>query len=124
VRQQPTSAENLSILGLIDAALDNKEEAIREGQRASELLPLEKDSINGQILIENLALIYAWTGEKDLALAQLAIAVQVPGNLNYGYLRLHPYWDPLRGDPRFKEIVTSLAPGAKKPLISVQPPRN
>jgi len=115
VRQQPTRAETLSILGLIDAALGNKEEAIREGQRASELLPLKTDSINGEILIENLATIYAWTGERDLALAQLTIAAQVPGNLNYGYLRLHPYWDPLRGDPRFKEIVTSLAPGAKKP---------
>jgi tetratricopeptide (TPR) repeat protein len=114
VRQQPTSAENLSILGLIDAALGNKEEAIREGQRASELLPLETDSINGEILIENLAIIYAWTGETDLALGQLTIAAQVPGNLNYGFLRLHPFWDPLRGDPRFKEIVTSLAPGAKK----------
>ena len=115
VRQQPTRAENLSILGLIDAALGNKEEAIREGQRACELLPLETDSISGEILIENLAIIYTWTGERDLALAQLTIAVQVPGNLNYGYLRLHPDWDPLRGDPRFKEIVTSLAPGAKKP---------
>jgi serine/threonine-protein kinase len=124
VSQQPTRAEPLGILGLIDAALGNKEQAIREGQRASELLPLKTDSINGEILIENLAIIYAWTGEKDLALAQLTIAAQVPGNLNYGYLRLHPYWDPLRGDPRFKEIVTSLAPGAKKPLISVQPPRN
>ncbi len=54
--------------------------------------------------------IYAWTGEKDLALEQLAVATNIPGYLSYGELRLHPYWDPLRGDPRFEKIVASLAP--------------
>ena len=55
-------------------------------------------------------LIYAWTGERDLAFKQLAIAARIPGYLSYGQLRLHPYWDPLRGDPRFEKIVASLAP--------------
>jgi hypothetical protein len=58
----------------------------------------------------NLAVIYAWTGEKDLALKQLAEAMQLPSALNYGWLRLHLDWDALRGDPRFEKIVASLAP--------------
>ena len=69
-----------------------------------------KDAINGALLIEYLAIIYAWTGEKDRALEQLAIAAQIPSDVSYGQLRLHPYWDPLRGDPRFEKIVASLAP--------------
>jgi serine/threonine-protein kinase len=92
-----------------DAALGNKEDAIREGRRAVELLPVTKDAIIGARLVQYLALIYAWTGQKDLALEQLSIAATLPAHLSYGHLRLHPYWDPLRGDPRFEKIVASLA---------------
>jgi serine/threonine-protein kinase len=110
VAEQPDYPEGLCVLGMADAALGNKEDAIREGRRAVELLPVTKDAIIGPLLLQNLALIYAWTGEKDLAFEQLSIAANLPGYLSYGELRLHPYWDPLRGDPRFEKIVVSLAP--------------
>jgi TolB-like protein/class 3 adenylate cyclase/Flp pilus assembly protein TadD len=110
VAEQPDYPEGLCVLGVADAALGNKEDAIREGRRAVELLPVTKDAIIGPLLVQNLALIYAWTGEKDLAFEQLTIAAKLPGFLSYGELRLHPYWDPLRGDPRFDKIVASLAP--------------
>jgi hypothetical protein len=73
-------------------------------------LPVTKESIGGSLLIQYLALIYAWTGEKDLAFEQLAIAARIPGFFSYGQLRLHPHFDSLRGDPRFDKIVASLAP--------------
>ena len=110
VREQPAYAEALCALGMADAALGHKEDAIREGRRAAELLPVAKDAIVGPLLVQNLALIYALTDEKDLALEQLSIATKLPGYLSYGQLRLHPFWDPLRGDPRFDKIVASLAP--------------
>jgi TolB-like protein len=110
VADQPGYAEGLCVLGMADAALGHKEDAIREGRRAVELLPVTKDAVIGPLLVQYLALIYAWTGEKDLALEQLTIAARIPGHLSYGQLRLHPYWDPLRGDPRFEKIVASLAP--------------
>jgi TolB-like protein/class 3 adenylate cyclase/Tfp pilus assembly protein PilF len=110
VAEQPDYPEGLCVLGMADAALGHKDDAIREGRRAVELLPVTKDAIAGALLVQNLALIYAWTGEKDLALEQLSVAARIPGHLSYGELRLHPYWDPLRGDPRFDKIVTSLAP--------------
>jgi TolB-like protein len=110
VRNEPTYAEALCVLGMIDAALGKRGDAIREGQRAVELLPITKDSLNGALLIQYLAITCAWAKEKDLALEQLAIAARIPSNVSYGHLRLHPYWDPLRGDPRFEKIVTSLAP--------------
>ncbi len=110
VAEQPDYPEGLCVLGVADAALGNKEDAIREGRRAVELLPMTKDAILGPLLVQNLALIYAWTGEKDLAFEQLTITAKLPGFLSYGELRLHPYWDPLRGDPRFDKIVATLAP--------------
>ncbi len=61
-------------------------------------------------MIVNLAMTAAWVGEKDLACEELAIATRLPSLLNYGQLKLLPYWDPLRGDPRFEKIVASLAP--------------
>jgi TolB-like protein/class 3 adenylate cyclase/Tfp pilus assembly protein PilF len=110
VAGQPDYAEGLCVLAMADAALGHKEEAIREIRQAIELLPVTKDAIIGSLLVKYLALIYTWTGEKDLALEQLTIATTLPGSLSYGDLRLHPYWDPLRDDPRFEKIVASLAP--------------
>ena len=100
------------VLGVIDAALGRKEEALREGRRAVELLPVEKDSVNGVLMIQYLAMIAAWVGEKDLACEQLATSVRRPSGLDltYGELKLMPFWDPLRGEPCFEEIVASLAP--------------
>ena len=109
VAKQPDYANALCVLGMADAALGHKDDAIREGRRAVELLPMTKDAIIGPLLVRNLALIYTWTGEKDLAFEQLSIAAKVPSYLSYGQLRLHPYWDPLRSDPRFDKIVASLA---------------
>jgi tetratricopeptide (TPR) repeat protein len=102
----------LCVLGLIDAALGNKEAALQEGRRATELLPITKDGTDGAGLAGNLAQIYAWTGEKDLAIEQIAAVQRVPNLLSYGYLKLHPNWDSLRGDPRFEKIVADLAPKA------------
>jgi len=61
-------------------------------------------------MIGYLAMIAAWVGDYDLACEQLAAAIRYPGPLNYGELKLSPFWDPLRGDPRFEQIVASLAP--------------
>jgi tetratricopeptide (TPR) repeat protein len=110
VQAQPNYGPALCALGLIDAGLGRKEEALREGRRAVELLPVEKDALNGPLMIEYLAMIAAWVGDKDLACEKLAIAVRPPSTVSYGQLKLLPFWDPLRGDPRFEKIVASLAP--------------
>jgi hypothetical protein len=95
---------------MIDPGLGRKRQAIDEGRRACKLLPITRDSINGIHIMEFLAVIYAWVGEKDLALEQLKAILPYPSFISYGQLKLHPYWDPLRGDPRFEQIATSLAP--------------
>jgi serine/threonine protein kinase/Flp pilus assembly protein TadD len=110
VQAQPDDAPALGVLGLIDAGLGRREEALREGRRAVELLPVDEDAVIGPTMIKYLAMIAAWIGDKDLACEQLATAIQYPGLLSYGQLKLLPFWDPLRGDPRFEKIVASLAP--------------
>jgi TolB-like protein/class 3 adenylate cyclase/Tfp pilus assembly protein PilF len=110
IADQSDYPEALCVLGMADAGLGNKDDAIREGRRAIELMPVSKNAIEGPMLIKYLAVIYAWTGEKDRALERLDEAAKLPNNLSYGELRLHPYWDPLRDDPRFEKIVASLAP--------------
>jgi TolB-like protein/tRNA A-37 threonylcarbamoyl transferase component Bud32 len=111
VRDQPDYAAALCALGVVDAALGNKEDAIREGQRAVALISVKKSAIEGPMLIQYLAVIYAWTGDKDRAIEQLAEVAKLPGgHVTYGHLRLNPLWDPLRGDPRFEAILASLAP--------------
>src|SRR5438128_807306 len=110
VQAQPNHGPALCVLALIDAALGRKAEALSEARRAVELLPVEKDAFNGPQMIEMLAMAAAWLGEKDLACQQLSIEMRLPGIVSYGQLKLMPYWDPLRGDPRFEKIVASLAP--------------
>jgi TolB-like protein/Flp pilus assembly protein TadD len=100
----------MSVLGLIDAALGRKEEAIQEARRAAEMLPISKDAVEGSPLVSKLALVYAWTNEPDLAFQELTISVEIPGGVHYGELQLDPAWDPLRKDPRFEKLLAELAP--------------
>ena len=114
MQKQKDYAPALCLLGLIDAALGNKQAALEEGRRATELLPVSKDAINGPVVSAYFAMIAAWTGEKDLAIEQLSAVIQpgvsAPFSTQYGMLKTFPFWDPLRGDPRFEKIVASLAP--------------
>lgn len=113
VQAQPNESQALGLLGLIDAYLGRKEEALREGRRAVELLPMEKDPIEGVRGVANLAMIAAWVGDKDLAFEQLESIIRRPSPLSYGTLKLFPWWDPLRGDPRFEKILEE----AKQPVV-------
>ena len=113
VQAQPDYGPTLCVLGLIDAALGRKDLALDEGRRAIALTPVEKDVNNGSLVLQYFAITAAWAGDKELALQQLETGLRAPHAslmLSYGALKLHPVWDPLRGDPRFEKIVQSLAP--------------
>ena len=119
LRIHPDNMDLLSDLGLIDAFLGRREEALSEGRRAMELraraLPTVQDPMFGSytneaFLKRSFAMICAWAGEPDVALKQLEAVTKIPGGPSYGELRLDPMWDPLRGDPRFEKIADSLAP--------------
>ena len=118
LRDLPDNLGLLGDLGLIDAALGRKEEALSEGRRAMELVAIAPEEIRGPYTNEGFtrmrfAMVCAWAGERELALEQLEVLAKIPGGPSYGRLRLDPEWDPLRGDPRFEQIVASLAPKEK-----------
>ena len=110
VQAQPDYGPAVCILALIDAGLGRKEEALREAERAVQFVPLQKDALNGVDMILYSGIVAAWVGEKDLAIQNISKAAQLPGFVTYGALKLLPWYDPLRGDPRFEQIVASLAP--------------
>src|SRR5437868_8052139 len=99
--RNPDDVWLLSCLGLIDAILGKKEEALSEGRRAIEMLPIVKNLTTDGYVKRNFAMICAWAGERELALEHLEVVARIPGGPSYGDLRLNPMWDPLRGDPRF-----------------------
>jgi TolB-like protein/Tfp pilus assembly protein PilF len=113
VQAQPDYGPKLCVLAMIDAALGHKDLALDEGRRAIALTPLEKDTINGSYVLQYFAITAAWAGDREFALQQLEAGLRAPQAsemLSYGALKLFPAWDPLRGDPRFEQIVASLAP--------------
>jgi predicted Zn-dependent protease len=110
VEADPTNPILLSALACADIGLSQKKKAIEEARRALEMRPISEDQVDGPSIALNLALVYAWAGESDLAFEQLNILMKVPGPVTYGELKIAPHWDPLRKDPRFEKLLAELAP--------------
>lgn len=110
VQKSAGNARLLSQLAVVDALLDNKEQAISEAKRAVELLPISKDALGGPYMELNLAVVYAWTDESDRAFEILRSLTTIPNGLFYGQFKREPYWEPLRQDPRYQKLLSELAP--------------
>jgi serine/threonine-protein kinase len=110
----------LSLLAMIDAGLGRQEQAVQEAEQACDLVRFENSGPSAPIVRCNLAVVYAWNGQVDLAISALDSLVTRPAGTNlpaqptYGDFRRNPLWDPLRGDARFTAIMTRLAPVASK----------
>jgi serine/threonine-protein kinase len=112
LQAQPNDSQALGLLGLIDAYLGRKEDALREGQHAVDLAHAQKDVMEEIGRLTNLAMIAACVGDKDLAFEELDNIIRLPNPLSYGGLKLFPWWDPLRSDPRFEKLLEE----AKQPV--------
>jgi tetratricopeptide (TPR) repeat protein len=116
----PADGLPLSVLAVIDAGLGREEQAVQEGRNACELISSKANNFNFQTVHVNLAVVYAWTGQNDLAITELNPLIDRPamGNIicipTYGDFRLNPLWDPLRGDPRFEALVHRLSPATAR----------
>ena len=107
---KPEHARTIAVLAQVDANLGQKDLAVSEAQHAIDLMPTSRDIYDGALVLEGLAQVYTWTGDRDRAIETLQKLVAMPGYTNYGRLKLHPLWAPLRGDPKFENIITSLGP--------------
>jgi serine/threonine-protein kinase len=105
VRQHPDDERYRSALGIAYAGLGRKEDAIREGELAVELLPMSKEAWRGAYRVEDLARIYTMVGEYDAAIDQLDILLAVPSPTSVPMLRIDPTWNPLRDHPRFQALL-------------------
>jgi serine/threonine protein kinase len=109
VQQWPDDPSPLMMLAFNDAALGHKEEALKEGRQAVSMRPISQDAVDGPLLAFDLAQLYLWAGEHELAIKQLESLEQIPRALTYGDLAM-PDWDPLRYDPRFQKVVSQMKP--------------
>ena len=105
VRAIPEDARYHSSLGVACAGLGLSDEAVREGQRGVELLPISKDAVYGIPYVIDLAHIYALIGEPEKAVAQLEYLMSRPGWISAPWLRMDPRWRPLRGNPSFEALL-------------------
>jgi TolB-like protein/Tfp pilus assembly protein PilF len=107
--QKPEEPKALGYVAICDAALGNKEEALREGRKAQELWPKSRDYHSALQVRKQMALVYAWTGDHQAALAQLQELAPLPNCLTFGELKLHPQWDDLRHEPLFGKVLAVVA---------------
>jgi tetratricopeptide (TPR) repeat protein len=110
VLEAPQDASLFSNLAVLDGLLNRKEAAISEAKRAANLLPISKDAVDGPSILKNLAVVYAWTGDLDLAFETLGSLTKIPYGIFYGDLKRDPRWEPLRQDPRYNKLLAELAP--------------
>ncbi|HET9376228.1 MAG TPA: protein kinase [Chthoniobacterales bacterium] len=108
VAEHSDDSSSLSYLGLVEAFLGEKEDAIAKGRQAIEMSPLPKHTAS--FLRLNLAAIYAWSGEPDKAIDVLTGMMGKPVSPRYGELKFNPIWDPIRDYPRFQKLLEDIYP--------------
>jgi serine/threonine-protein kinase len=108
--ESPLDAGRHMGLAAVYAGLHRKKDAIREGKRACELLPVSKNAIRGPELLVWMAFVYLRLNEPELALTLLEHSLSLPAGAHVGQLRVSPIWEPLRNNPRFQQLLTKYAP--------------
>lgn len=109
LENKPNDPRTLAVLAQVDANLGKKDLALKEAQKAVDLMPVSKDAYDGPLVLQGLAQVYTWTGEHDRAFDELEKLFRMPGYISYGYFKTDPAWEPLRKYPRFQQLLASLA---------------
>jgi TolB-like protein/Flp pilus assembly protein TadD len=92
-------------LGLVHAGLGNKEQAVKEGKRGVELLPIQNNALHGPAQVMNLANIYTMLGEQDAAIDQLELLLSISCPFTIHFFKISPLLEPLWDNPRFKRLL-------------------
>ena len=105
VKNSPEDGRLHIALGFTFSGLGNKEEAIREGKRGVELLPVEQNALHGSSQVFYLSQIYSMVNEQEAALEQLEYLMSIPNHYSTEYLKIDPFFDPLQDNPRFTRLL-------------------
>ena len=105
LKYSPDNAKLRIQLAKVLAFLGEKDPALAEARRASELQPESKDALEGPEITEGVAQVYAILGDNDRAIEILDGLLNRPSYVTVPSLRVNPIWDPLRNDPRFQALI-------------------
>ena len=105
LKRAPDNADTHVELAKVLAYLGEKDSALAEAQRASELLPESKDAFGGPEIMAGVAEVYAILGDNDRAIETLERLLSRPSGVTAQALKINPIWDPLRSDPRFQGLI-------------------
>lgn len=109
IKQHTDDSRLYSSIGICFAGLGQKEDAIQNGKRGYELLPITREAWRGSFRLLDLAQIYTMVGEQELALDAIEDLLNRPTDaLSLSYLKLDPTWKPLRGNPRFQKLIRDI----------------
>jgi tetratricopeptide (TPR) repeat protein len=99
------SAPPLSSLATVYAGLGQIDKAVSMARRATELVPVSADALEGPIYVRALAMVYAQVGQQDQAIELAAYLLTIPSNVSVNALRLMPEFTPLHDNPRFQALL-------------------
>lgn len=107
LRERPDDGYALSQLSWIYVGLQRNSDALKIAQRAAELMPPQKDALEGPEILTNLAEIQARTGETAEAVKTLQQVLFLPAGMvaSIQRLKIDPVWDPIRADPGFQQLL-------------------
>jgi serine/threonine-protein kinase len=105
LKRSPDAAEIHIQLARVLAYLGQKDAALAEAQRATELLPVSKDAFSGPQIAAGVAEVHAILGDNGRAIEILDGLLSRPSALTVQGLKVDPIWDPLRNDPRFQALL-------------------
>ena len=109
LKRSPDVADLHIQLAKVLAQLNQRDSALAEARRASELQPETKDAFGGPEITEGVAQVYAILGENGPAIEILDALLSRPSAVTVQGLKINPTWDPLRNDPGFQALLSKYA---------------
>ena len=105
--EHPSDGYALSQVSWIYVGLQRNSEAVKVAQQLAELIPPQKDAVEGPENLANLAEIQAWTGDASAAVKTLRQILLLPAGMvaSIARLKIDPVWDPIRNDPGFQQLL-------------------
>ncbi len=107
VRATPGDGQQMLFMGLAEAYMGKKAEAMRDGERGVAIAVQAQDATTGPYFQHVLARIYVLCGEQEKAIDLLEKLVKLPYDITPAWLRIDPNFAPLRGSPRFEKLIKS-----------------